>query len=147
MEWQRGILRGHLHETMSSICNVSRRQQHLQDVLVVLVIGWDEQMWNGGGVRWAPKPLCMVLVMLESGALLSLVHHFGQTTQSYLGVALCHPVTVHFSLRLLVSEKFKKPIFPMLWFSPWGFTSGWKMCSKCNLICGKSLYSFIFSLC
>lgn len=42
---------------MGSICNVSRRQQHLQDVLVVLVIGWDEQMWNGGGPRWAAKPL------------------------------------------------------------------------------------------
>lgn len=57
MEWQRGILRGHLHETMGSICNVSRRQQHLQDVLVDLVIGWDEQMWNGGRARWAAEPL------------------------------------------------------------------------------------------
>lgn len=42
---------------MGSVCNVSQLQQHLQDVLVALVIGWDEQMWNGGGTRWAAEPL------------------------------------------------------------------------------------------
>lgn len=85
--------------------------------------------------------------MLDSGALISLVHHFGQTSRSHPSVSPCHSVTVHFSLGLLFSERFRKPIFPVLWSSPWGVTSGWKMCSKCNLICGKSLYSFIFSLC
>lgn len=42
---------------MGSVCNVSRRQQHLQDVLVALVIGWDEQTWNVGGTRWAAEAL------------------------------------------------------------------------------------------